>query len=169
MKYSKEELDKLIENAPKNDKGRPVISEEDFMDNLKDLPNGIMSEGRKVANNGGYIQCGTKDDPKTREYCVKAGAASRAVYAERKKIAETIDIFLKKVDKDGVTMQDKFVEAILLKAMDGCVGAAEFIRDTVGEKPTDNVAVNAMTDGDKALLQKVLKRMGYDESGDSKE
>lgn len=170
MKYSKEELDKLIENAPRNEKGRPVISEEDFMDNLKDLPNGVMSEGRKVANCGGYLQCGIKGDPKTHENCVKAGEASRAVYAERKKISETIDIFLKKVDdKDGKTMQEKIVEAIGLKAMEGCVGAFEAIRDTVGEKPTDNVNVDVMTDGDKALMQKLLKRMGYDESGDIKE
>lgn len=169
MKYTKEELDKLIENAPKNEKGRPILSEEDFMDNLKELPKGIVTESGKMSQDNGWVRPFVKGDPRTKEIQSKGGYKHGQVYRERKRIAETIDIFLKKVDKDGVTMQDKFVEAILLKAMEGCVGAAEFIRDTVGEKPTDNVAVNAMTDGDKALLQKVLKRMGYDESGDSKE
>ena len=169
MKYSKEELDKLIENAPRNEKGQPVISNEDFTDNVSILPMGTRAEDGRYAKDGGYIKPMEKGTARTRAIASSGGKASNEINAERRRISETIDIFLKKADKDGVTMQDKFVEAILLKAMEGCVGAAEFIRDTVGEKPTDNVAVNAMTDGDKALLQKVLKRMGYDESGDSKE
>lgn len=164
MKYTKEELDKLIENAPRNEKGQPIISDEDFTDNVKDLPKGTRSEDGRYANEGGYLRPGIKGDPKTYENCSKAGEASRAVYAERRKIAETIDIFLKSVDKEtGKTMQEKIVEAMGIKAMEGCVGAFEALRDTVGEKPTDNVNVDVMTDGDKALMQKLLKRMGYDE------
>lgn len=169
MKYTKEELDKLIENAPKNEKGRPVLSEEDFMDNLKELPNGVESSEGKISRSNGFLTPLKKNDPRSIEIQKKGGYRAGEIYKERKRIAETIDIFLKKVDKDGKTMQEKIVEAMGLKAMDGCVGAAEFIRDTVGEKPTDNVNVDMMTEGDKALLQKVLKRMGYDESGDIKE
>ena len=65
-------------------------------------------------------------------------------------------------------MQEKIVEAMGLKAMDGCVGAFEALRDTVGEKPTDNVSVDVMTDGDKELMAKLLKRMGYDEGNTKK-
>ena len=164
MKYTKEELDKLIENAPKDEKGRPVISEEDFMDNLKDLPKGIMSEGRKISTNcGGYLQCGIKGDPKTYENCAKGGQAAAENWKRRKTFAESITILLNQKCGDGQTMQDKIVAAMAAKATDGCVGAAEFLRDTVGEKPTENMNVDVMTDGDKALMQKLLKRMGYDE------
>lgn len=167
MKYSKEELDKLIEQAPKNDKGQPVISEEDFMDNVKNLPTGTRSEKGKYAKDGGYVQCGIKGDPKTIENCSKAGKASNEMYQKRKTISETIDIFLKKTDENGVTMQEKIVEAMGLKAMDGCVGAFEALRDTVGEKPTDQVNVGVMTEGDKKLMEKLMKRLGYDDSGDT--
>lgn len=169
MKYSKEELDKLIAEAPRDEKGRPIISDEDFMDNLGDLPDGTRSDGGKYSTKGGgYVQAGRKDDLQTIENCKKAGQASREARERRKTFAETIDILLRKKDKDNVTTQEKIVLAMFEKASSGCVGAAEFIRDTVGEKPTDNVALDVMTDGDKALMEKLLKRMGYDESANIK-
>lgn len=170
MKYSPEELKEILEQAPTDEKGRPIISDEDFLDNLKELPSGTKSESGKVANNGGFIDPGKKGDPKTISNCSKAGKAAQAANAERRKIAETIDIFLKSVDKEtGKTMQEKIVEAMGLKAMDGCVGAAEFIRDTVGEKPSDNVSLDVMTEGDKKLMENLMKRLGCDKSGDTTE
>ena len=168
MKYSPEELNKLLEEAPRNDKGQPVISDEDFMDNLKDLPNETRSESGLYACQGGYVKPLEKGTQRTKEITSKAGKAAQAANAERRKIAETIDIFLKRTDENGVTMQEKIVEAMGLKAMDGCVGAFEALRDTVGEKPTDQVSLDVMTEGDKKLMEKLMKRLGYDESGDLK-
>jgi hypothetical protein len=168
MKLTQEEINKLIEEAPKDEKGRPVIPDDIFMDNYRDLPKGVVSDAGKVTQKSGYTLIAKKGTPEAREFASMGGKASQAANAERRKIAETIDIFLKRKDKDGVTMQERIVEAMGLKAMDGCVGAAEFIRDTVGEKPTDSVAVDVMTDGDKALMEKLLKRMGYDEAGTTK-
>lgn len=163
MKYTKEELDKLIENAPRNEKGQPIISDEDFTDNIKDLPKGTRSEDGRYANEGGYLRPGIKGDPKTYENCAKGGQAAAENWKRRKTFAESITILLNQKCDDGQTMQDKIVAAMAMKATDGCVGAAEFLRDTVGEKPTENMNVDVMTDGDKALMQKLLKRMGYDE------
>jgi len=164
MKYSPEELKELLEKAPTDEKGRPILSDEDFLDNLKDLPAGTKSDRGKVANNGGYLDPGKKGDPKTISNCSKAGKAAQAANAERRKIAETIDIFLKTVDKEtGKTMQEKIVEAMGLKAMDGCVGAAEFIRDTVGEKPTDQVSLDVMTDKDREVLKNLTERLGLND------
>ena len=164
MKYSPEELKEILEQAPTDEKGRPVISDEDFMDNLRDLPRGTKSESGKVANNGGFIDLGKKGDPKTIANCSKAGKAAQAANAERRKIAETIDIFLKSVDKEtGKTMQEKIVEAMGLKAMDGCVGAFEALRDTVGEKPTDQVSLDVMTDKDREVLKNLTERLGLND------
>ena len=163
MKYSPEELKEILEKAPTDEKGRPIISDEDFLDNLKELPSGTKSESGKVASNGGFIDPGKKGDPKTIANCSKAGKAAQAANAERRKIAETIDIFLKKTDENGVTMQEKIVEAMGLKAMDGCVGAAEFIRDTVGEKPTDQVSLDVMTDKDREVLKNLTERLGLND------
>ena len=163
MKLTQEELNKIIEEAPRDEKGRAVIPDDVFMDNLKEIPEGTRSDGGKFKSNNGYINILEKGTQNAKEVASKGGQACQAVNRERRKIAETIDIFLKSTDKDGRTMQEKIVEAMGLKAMDGCVGAFEALRDTVGEKPTDNVSVDVMTDGDKELMAKLLKRMGYDE------
>lgn len=168
MKLTQEELNKIIEEAPRDEKGRAVIPDDVFVDNLKEIPEGIRSDGGKFKSNNGYINILEKGTQSTKEVASKGGYACQAVNRERRKIAETIDIFLKSTDKDGRTMQEKIVEAMGLKAMDGCVGAFEALRDTVGEKPTDNVSVDVMTDGDKELMAKLLKRMGYDEGTSKK-
>ena len=159
MRYSKEELEKLIEQAPRDEKNRPVISDEDFMDNLDILPDGVRSDQNKFSKDGGYVQAGRKGDPKTLENVRKAQKASYEAYQKRKTIAETIDIFLKKTDENGVTMQEKIVEAMGLKAMEGCVGAFEALRDTVGEKPSDQVSLDVMTDADKELIENLKPRI----------
>ena len=167
MKLSPEEIKELLEKAPTDEKGRPVIPAEIFMDNYKDLPSGTKSEDGKIASSGGYIDPGKKGDPKTIENCTKAGRATAETYARRKTFKESITILLNQKFDDGTTMQDRIVAAMANKATDGCVGAAEFLRDTVGEKPSDQVSLDVMTDGDKKLMEKLMKRLGVDESGDT--
>ena len=163
MKYSPEELNKVLEEAPRNDKGQPVISDEDFMDNLKEIPKGTRSQSGLYANTNGYVRPMEKGTARTKELVTRGARKANQVMGERRKIAETIDIFLKMTDKDGVTNQEKIVAAMGAKAMDGCVGAFEALRDTVGEKPSDNVSLDVMTDGDKELMTNLMKRLGLDE------
>ena len=165
MKLSKEELNKLIEEAPRNDKGQPVIPDDVFMDNLADLPEGTRSEDGKYSKDKGYITPLVKGTARARETASMGGIASNIANAERRKISETIDIFLKKTDENGVSNQEKIVAAMGAKAMEGCVGAFEALRDTVGEKPSDQVSLDVMTDGDKQLMEILKKRLGYDGSG----
>ena len=164
-KLSQEELDKLIAQAPRNDKGQSFISDEDFMDNVKNLPYGTRSESGYFAKDGGYITPVAKGTKAAKELASKGGKASVEMYRERKKWAESIDIYLKKTDENGVSNQDKIVMGMIAKAMEGCVGASEFLRDTVGEKPTDQVSLDVMTEGDKQLMEILKKRLGYDGSG----
>ena len=159
MKQSKEELDKLIANAPRNEKGQPVISDEDFMDNVKDLPQGTRSDTGKYAKDKGYIDPLKKGEARTSEIACMGGTAAGKVNRERRKIAETIDIFLKMEDENGVTNQEKIVQAMGLKAMEGCVGAFEALRDTVGEKPSDQVSLDIMSDADRELIENLKKRI----------
>ena len=163
MKYTKEELDKLIEQAPKNDKGKAILPEEDFLDNLKELPQGTRSDTGKVANNGGFLDPCKSGDARSRELQSKGGTNAQKANAERRKIAESIDLFLKRVDENGVSMQDRIVEAMGLKAMDGCVGAAEFLRDTVGEKPSDNLNLEVVTDADREIMKNLTERLGLND------
>ena len=169
MKYSPEELNKLIEEAPRNGKGQPVISDEDFMDNLGSLPVGTRSTEGKYANDkGGYLKPPSSSEEAARRGKMGADKAAET-YARRKSFKESITILLNSKDANGVSMQDKIVEAMANKAMDGCVGAFEALRDTVGEKPTDQVSLDVMTEGDKKLMENLMKRLGCDKSGDTTE
>lgn len=158
MKLTKEELDKLIEEAPKNDKGQPVISEEDFMDNLKDLPDETRSDTGLYAKAGGYLKPLGRDAV-SKAIQSKGGINSNIANKKRKTFAESIDMILKHEVEEGVTFQDKVIQAMIDKASSGCVGAAEFLRDTVGEKPTENMLLDVMTDADRELIEQIQKRI----------
>ena len=162
-KLTPEELNKLIEEAPRNDKGQPVISDEDFMDNLNQLPRATRSESGLYANDNGYVRPLEKGTQRTKEITSKGAKKANEVMGERRKIAETIDIFLKMTDENGVTNQEKIVAAMGAKAMDGCVGAFEALRDTVGEKPTDQVSLDVMTDKDREVLKNLTERLGLND------
>ena len=74
---------------------------------------------------------------------------------EQKKAAEQ---FL--TEEMDLTNGDLVNLAMIGKAKEGDVKAAQFVRDTVGEMPTVKQEVtNTMSDGDKALLEKVSKRL----------
>ena len=169
MKYSPEELKEILDKAPTDEKGRPIISDEDFIDNMKEIPSGTRSEAGKLSTNGGYIVLRKEGDPRNKEIGKMGGEKAAETYLRRKTFKESITILLNQKDKNGVSMQDKIVEAMANKAMDGCVGAFEALRDTVGEKPTDQLNVDVMTEGDKKLMENLMKRLGCDKSGDTTE
>lgn len=167
---TKEEIDKLIEEAPKDAKGRPIIPDDVFVENYRELPEGVLSDAGKLRtkNGKGYIVLLQKGTERTKRITSKAGTKSREMYSKRKTWAESIDIYLKQTDKNGVSNQDKIIEAMAAKALKGCVGASEFLRDTVGEKPTEKLDLDVMTDGDKELIANLMERLN-ERPGNTKE
>lgn len=163
MKYSPEELKEILEKAPTDDKGRPIISDEDFLDNLRDLPTGTRSVEGKLAGPNGYITPLVKGTKQAKEVSKMGSDASAETYARRKTFKESITILLNQKDENGVSMQEKIVAAMADKAMDGCVGAFEALRDTVGEKPTDQVSLDVMTDKDREVLKNLTERLGLND------
>lgn len=63
-----------------------------------------------------------------------------------------------------VTVYDAIVCAQTAAAMQGNTKAAEYIRDSAGDKPGENVRLDAdiMTDGDRKLLAKLQSVMGIE-------
>ena len=104
----------------------------------------------------------------------KAGLASAKAKKQRRTFKESLEIIL---SMQATEEQKKAAEQFLTEEMDltngdlvnlamigtakeGDVKAAQFVRDTVGEMPTVKQEVtNTMSDGDKALLEKVSKRL----------
>lgn len=81
-----------------------------------------------------------------RERGKAGGKASAAKRAERKSIREGLLLLLNEPIKDrdgkdsGKTTQDAMIAGVMKRAIAGDVRAAEFIRDTIGEKPIERVA-----------------------------
>lgn len=81
-----------------------------------------------------------------RENGRKGGKASAAKRAERKSIREGLLLLLNEPIKDregkdsGKTTQDAMIAGVMKRAIAGDVRAAEFIRDTIGEKPIERFA-----------------------------
>ena len=163
MKYSPEELKELLAAAPTDAKGRPIISDEDFMDNLKELPSGTKSDSGKCSNQGGYVTPMVKGTQRAKEIAQMGAEANAEAWERKRTFKESITILLNKKCDDGETMQEKIVAAMANKAMDGCVGAFEALRDTVGEKPTDQVSLDVMTDKDREVLKNLTERLGLND------
>ena len=66
--------------------------------------------------------------------------------------------------KEGTTLLEAANLAQIRRAMKGDTKAAEYVRDTLGEKPTEKLdaSITALTPEDKELLQRVQARLDGD-------
>ena len=87
--------------------------------NLKPFDKLTVEEQRKIASNGG-----------------KKSAEKRK---EKKKLKEELEILLEMATEEGNTNQEAMCIAILTKAKTGDTKAFELIRDTILQKPKDEV------------------------------
>lgn len=105
----------------------------------------------------------TLSPKEAREQGRKGGKASAAKRAERKTFREGLLLLLNEPlkDKSGAvtdkTTQDAVIAGLVKRAISGDVRAAEFIRDTIGEKPVQDVKVST---GDFSALDDAFKGMG---------
>ena len=84
----------------------------------------------------------TKDDERARN----AGRKSGKVRAERKSLREELLQLLEQKIKDEetgemITTQASMSMALILQALAGNTKAFEIVRDTIGEKPVDNLNI----------------------------
>ena len=97
-----------------------------------------------------------------REYGRKGGKASAAKRVERKTFREGLLLLLNEPlkDKSGNvtdnTTQDAIIAALVKRAANGDTRAFEMIRDTIGEKPVQDVKVST---GDFSALDDAFKGM----------
>lgn len=99
----------------------------------------------------------------TVEEASKGGRKSAKNRKDRKTFREGLLLLLNEPlkDKSGVatdkTTQDAVIAGLVKRAISGDVRAAEFIRDTIGEKPVQDVKVST---GDFSALDGAIKGMG---------
>ena len=105
----------------------------------------------------------TLSPKEAREQGRKGGKASAAKRAERKTFREGLLLLLNEPLKDKAgnvtdnTTQDAIIAALVKRAANGDTRAFEMIRDTIGEKPVQDVKVST---GDFTALDDAFKGMG---------
>lgn len=110
-----------------------------------------------MANDSNLIPNLERTPEKRRENAAKAGVASGKKRRENKAMRETLDILLSMPLENGktaeiekvksiaamnganITVQEAIMMAQIKRALNGDTKAAEFIRDSAGQKPTLNV------------------------------
>jgi len=117
-----------------------------------------------------------------KEICRKGAAAVQKIQGEKRTAREALDRILSilateniidnsDIDTDlakrlqrenpAMTLYDLMQGVALGKALSGNIKAAEYIRDTNGDKPQDKVKIDAdiMTEADRALMETIAGRL----------
>ena len=98
-----------------------------------------------------------------REIRRKGAFASAKKRREKKTFKELLKIALEMRTKNGNTNAEEIVASLILKAQSGDVKAFEAVRDTIGEKPKDNVDLTTreeIPEGATALYAKIKAAYG---------
>ena len=115
-----------------------------------------------MANEQNLRPQNTRTKSEQREIARKGGKASAAKRAERKTFREGLLLLLNEPLKDKAgqttdkTTQDAIIAGLVKRAISGDTRAFEMIRDTIGEKPVENINVNAP---DHGIMEEIRRRM----------
>lgn len=142
-----------------------IIPDDIFEEHTKELPDGTYNESKSFrAFHGGKLGVFGADPEADLEKQRAGREAQAAAYRQRRTFKEQIDIILAKKDENGHTGLENVTVAMYERAQAGDVKAAQFIRDTAGEKPADTVDLNAnvITEADQALIERLKHRTGIE-------
>ena len=157
-KYNHPEHDNTVgdDNTKKADKPK-----RHGMENLVDMRTMTAERQREIASMGGKASQAKAKERKRAKEIAQAILQSNMTDAQINRILGK--------DKDLIG-EDTSAYAVMMAKMvtTACKGdskAATFVRDTAGDKPDDSLNVSAtFTEGDKALMDKMAKRLGINEN-----
>lgn len=148
-----------------------IIPDNIFDSYLKELPEGTTNESQTFrAYNGGKL---TRLENNTQEASRRglAGAiSSNTTQAARRSIKEILEelsrrtVTAEEAEEYGMEEGTSLLEAASLaqfrRAMKGDTKAAEYVRDTLGEKPADKISaeIETITPEDRKQIERILNR-----------
>lgn len=103
-----------------------------------------------MANEQNLVSLATRSQRERQEIARKGQEASTKAKAEKKLIRERILERMKEEDWDA------YIDGIIERAKENKADA-EFLRDTIGQKPTENVAIQASEEA-KSDLKELLEQ-----------
>lgn len=142
-----------------------ILPDDVFEEHLKEIPEGTYNKSMTYrAYNGGKLYQIGSDPEKDKEITLAGAAASNATQAQRRTWMEQTNIIMHTKDKNGRTGLENVITAMYERAQAGSEKAAQFLRDTAGEKPVEQLDLNAnvITEADQALIDKLKNRAGIE-------
>lgn len=129
--------------------------------NLIDLSDRTESEKMEIIQKSRIKAKENREKQKTLNDIAKA-MLDKKVTEEQAKRMLSVDVLPDSVDIDNLTIGSLMIAKGIESAfLDGSFKWAEFVRDTAGYKPKNEVSIDAdiTTDADRSLMEKVLKRL----------
>lgn len=93
-----------------------------------------------MANEQNLINLKQRSAEERKEIARKGAEATNKLRAERKTLRQEL-IFILEAENAGQTNREKMSVALFNEALKGNTKAFEIIRDTIGEKPKENISV----------------------------
>ncbi|WP_034452456.1 hypothetical protein [Butyrivibrio sp. AE2032] len=153
-------------------KGNRIIPDDLFNAYYKELPSKVINQSKSWrTSNGGKIKILGGDPEGDKAIHEAGGKALQATLAQRRTCKEILEEIARKkapieyLEDMELPEDTSCLEAAnyaqALRAIRGDTKALEYIRDTLGEKPTEkiNAEVTALTPEDKELLERVSRRL----------
>lgn len=171
---TQDDLNLLLEDARTDEKGNKELPDEVVARYYKYLPDGVRNYSHtRRCYYGGTMMDFSGGGERAHEVAVSGGKALQAKIRRRLSFRDTLSDLLataatpEQIERlglqKGATQLDAINVAMVLSASQGNRGSAEFVRDTVGERPTEtqDINVNTITDADRRLLAKIDKRLSH--------
>lgn len=154
-----------------DDKGRYIVPDNIFNTYIKELPPGTGNESKTFrAYNGGKLAQLENDPEEASRRGIVGAMASNATQATRRSCKEILEELARMpadpetLDRLGLAEGTNNLEAATFaqyrKAQQGDTKAMEYIRDTVGEKPTEKIDASIDCDPESLkMVERVAARM----------
>ena len=156
-----------------DEKNNRIIPDVIFDAYFRELPDKIINQSKTWRTaKGGKIKIFGGDPEADRIIQNKGREANSSAWIQRRTCKEILeDLARMPADQetldrlglaDGTSNLEAATFAQYRKAQQGDTKAMEYIRDTVGEKPTDKIdaSVTSLTPEDKAMLENISARLG---------
>ena len=157
----------------KDEKNNYIVPDDIFEKYFRELPSNTVNESKSwrttaTSRRWASAQCPERD--KLIQY--KGGKALQATIKQQRTFAEAISTVLaqkaseetrKELNLDSTADNlDAVIAAMLRQATRGNVKAGDFLRDTIGQKPSDRLeaTVENLTPEDREMLENIKNRLG---------
>ena len=154
-----------------DEKENRIIPDEIFDCYYKELPNKVINQSRSWRTaNGGKIKILGGNPEADKLIQDKGREANASTWVQRRSIKEILEELSKNTVtpeeaeeyglKEGTTLLEAANLAQFRRAMRGDTKAAEYVRDTLGEKPADKISaeIETITPEDRKQIERILNR-----------